>query len=88
MSRERKLLLRLLSGTSDPSFRFDELCLILRQLGFSERVRGDHFIFSHDGVREILNLQPEGRSAKPYQIKQVRHVILRYGLGGEDDDEV
>ncbi|MGB9487461.1 MAG: type II toxin-antitoxin system HicA family toxin, partial [Terriglobia bacterium] len=32
-------------------------------------------------------LQPKGNEAKPYQVKQVRHVILKYGLGGEPDAE-
>jgi len=32
------------------------------------------------GVEEILNLQPKGGKGKPYQVKQVREVILRYGL--------
>jgi hypothetical protein len=36
------------------------------------------------GVEEILNLQPKGSMAKPYQIKQVRNVIVRYKLGPED----
>jgi hypothetical protein len=44
------------------------------------RVRGSHHIFSRDGVEEILNLQPRGTNAKPYQAKQVRDVILKYKL--------
>jgi hypothetical protein len=32
-----------------------------------------------------LNLQPKGRQAKPYQVKQVRGVILKYRLGGTPD---
>jgi hypothetical protein len=36
-------------------------------------------------VEEIVNLQPKGRQAKPYQVKQVRHVILKYHLGGSGD---
>jgi len=51
------------------------------KLGFGERIRGSHHIFSRDGVEEILNLQPKGSKAKPYQVKQVRHVILKYRLG-------
>ncbi len=35
---------------------------------------------------EILNLQPKGAQAKPYQVKQVRNLILRYRLGGSDED--
>lgn len=29
---------------------------------------------------EVLNLQPRGSLAKPYQVKQVRAVIVRYKL--------
>jgi hypothetical protein len=49
-------------------------------LGFTERIRGGHHIFSKPGVPEILNLQPRGAVAKPYQVKQVRAVIVRYKL--------
>lgn len=38
--------------------------------------------FSKDGVDEILNLQPKGAQAKPYQVKQVRGVIVKYKLSG------
>jgi hypothetical protein len=43
-------------------------------------IRGDHHIFSRTGVEEILNLQPRGSLAKPYPVKQVRAVIVRYKL--------
>lgn len=62
--------------------RFDELCSLLGRLGFADRQRGgSHRIFSRDGVAEILNLQtrPDG-TAKPYQVRQVRDIILRYRL--------
>ncbi|MEW6232309.1 MAG: type II toxin-antitoxin system HicA family toxin [Chloroflexota bacterium] len=62
-----------------------KLCQLLRRLGFEERVRGSHHIFTKEGVEEILNLQPKGAKAKPYQVKQVRNVILKYKLGDEDD---
>ena len=38
-------------------------------------------------IVEILNLQPRGHQAKPYQVRQVRQVILNYRLGGEPDAE-
>jgi len=59
---------------------------MLRSLGFDERVRGSHHIFRKDGVRELVNLQREGSKAKVYQVRQVRGVILRYGLGGEGEE--
>jgi predicted RNA binding protein YcfA (HicA-like mRNA interferase family) len=80
-----KFLERILRGTSDANISFDQMCQLLRRLGFDERIRGSHHIFSKDGIEEILNLQPKGAKAKPYQVKQVRNVILKYRLGGEDD---
>lgn len=88
MSRHDKLLLRILRGASDANISFAGLCQLLYHLGFEERVRGDHHIFTKDGVEEILSLQPKGGDAKPYQVKQVRQVVLKYKLGGTADDEV
>ena len=81
-----KLLVRVLRGGSDPNIPFAGLCELLRHLGFTERTRGSHHVFFKEGVEEILNLQPRDNLAKPYQVKQVRRVILQYGLGGRDDD--
>jgi hypothetical protein len=86
MGKQDKLLVRVLRGTSDRNIPFDGLCALLHHLGFEERIRGSHHIFFKEGVEEILNLQPKGTSAKPYQVKQVRGVILRYKLGGEEND--
>jgi len=58
---------------------------LLRWLGFEERTRGSHHIFRRSGVRELINLQREGSKAKVYQVRQVRQVILRYGLGSGED---
>ena len=68
MSRA-KTLDRVLRGTTDANIRFEDLCRILKRLGFQERIRGDHHIFTRDGVEEILNLQPRGSLAKAYQVK-------------------
>ncbi|MPZ12694.1 MAG: type II toxin-antitoxin system HicA family toxin, partial [Kiloniellaceae bacterium] len=51
------------------------------------RIRGDHHIFSKFGVEEIINLQPQGSKAKPYQVKQARGVIVKYRLSGEEDEK-
>ena len=49
------------------------------------RIRGSHHIFRRRGVEEKVNLQRDDNKAKPYQVRQVRNVILRYGLGEIDD---
>ncbi len=77
-----KILIQVLRGQSDANIRFADLRGLLQRLGFVERVRGSHHIFWKERVEEILNLQPKGGKAKPYQVKQVRHVILKYKLGG------
>jgi predicted RNA binding protein YcfA (HicA-like mRNA interferase family) len=87
MGHHRKLISKILSRQADSTVRFTDLCSLLRRLGFEERVRGSHHIFVRNGVAEILNLQPRSdRSAKPYQVRQVRDVLLRYGLGVAADD--
>ena len=86
MDRHERRLMRILRGTSDASIPLADLCQLLRQMGFVERIRGSHHIFSREGVDEILNLQPKGRHAKPYQVKQVRSVVLRYKLGSTEDE--
>ncbi len=84
MGKYDKLLNRLLSGASDTNIAFDDLRQLLVRFGFNERIRGDHHIYTKDGVEEILNLQPLGSKAKPYQVKQVRAVIVRNKLGVPD----
>jgi hypothetical protein len=86
MSQRDKLLIKILLGTSDTNIPFDSLCQLLCTLGFDERVRGSHHIFFKEGIEEILNLQPKQGKAKAYQVKQVRNLILKYQLGGPDED--
>ena len=83
MSQYEKLLLSILGGTRDKGILFTDLRAVLDRLGFQSRIKGDHFIYTKDGVEEIINIQPVGNQAKPYQVKQVRNVILKYQLGGD-----
>jgi predicted RNA binding protein YcfA (HicA-like mRNA interferase family) len=89
VSRHAKLLLVLLDGASDQTIRFDGLCALLTRLGFTERRGGgSHRIFSHGRIPEILNLQRRtDRTAKPYQVRQIRAIILRYNLAVRADFE-
>ena len=84
MAKYEELLLRILRGTSDANISFNDLRPLLRRLGFAERIRGDHHIFRKAGIEEKINLQREGNKAKVYQVRQVRGVILKYGLGGTE----
>lgn len=80
----KKITEKILSGTSDANIKFTDLRKLVISLGFIERIKGDHFIYSKSGIIEIINLQPkkDGKS-KPYQVKQVRNIILKYKLISE-----
>ena len=83
MGKYEKLLLLVLRGTADANIGFDDLCQLLRRLGFEERIRGSHHNFRKAGVEAKINLQEDGSKAKAYQVKQVRAVIVENGLGEE-----
>lgn len=87
MGKIDKVIDKILRGTSDRNIPFVDLCQTLHHLGFEERIKGSHHIFYKDGLLEIINLQPKGSQAKPYQVKQIRDLITKYGLLGDKDDE-
>jgi hypothetical protein len=86
MSRREKMLRKVMDGGSDGNIPFDELCNLLGFLGFKERIRGSHHIFSRDGILEIINIQSLGGMAKVYQVKQIRNLIAKYRLGATIND--
>jgi len=86
MGKYTKLKQKILAGGSDTNVEFAGLRKLLLRLGFDERIRGSHHIFTRGDVQEILNLQPKDAKAKPYQVKQVRAILVKYRLGGTDVD--
>ena len=82
---EKKLIQKILSGLSDKNIRFEDLRKLLLSLDFTQRTKGDHYIFTRTTMEEIINLQPlrDGK-AKAYQVKQVRNIILKYKIHKED----
>lgn len=84
---DKGILEKILTGLSDKNIRFNELRNLVLSLGFDERIKGDHHIFTKAGVPEILNLQPlRDGMAKAYQVKQIRSIILKYKLRKEVRD--
>jgi hypothetical protein len=81
--RPKRVLEAVLSGRSDANIRFESLCKLLIWLEFAQHGSGSHHMFSRPGVVELVNLQADGEKAKRYQVRQVREVILRYGLHRE-----
>ena len=81
---DRKVLEKVLSGLSDKNIKFADIKKMIMSFGFDCRIKGDHHIFAREGIVEIINLQPlKDGKAKPYQVKQVRNLILKYKLNEE-----
>lgn len=80
MPTNEKILIEIMSGSKDTNIRFSELQKLLDALGFKCRKKGDHFIYYKSGVDEIINIRPDGNKAKPYQVKQIRSIILKYKM--------
>jgi predicted RNA binding protein YcfA (HicA-like mRNA interferase family) len=80
MVKSDRIREKILLANADANIDFADLCRLLVNLGFSERIKGSHHIFVRTAVDEIINLQPKGNKAKAYQVKQVRNIILKYKL--------
>ena len=78
-SRRDRLLEQVLAGDAVLSFR--DLGFLLRSLGVSlARVSGSHHIYVHPRATRPINVQKLGKDAKPYQLRQLRSIVLEFGL--------
>lgn len=80
MPSNEKIFQEVMCGLKDANIRFSELQKLLDVLGFQCRIKGDHFIYYKNGIDEIINIQMNGNKAKPYQVKQIRSIVLKYKL--------
>ena len=88
MTKKQKIIEKLLSGESDNNLDFLDLVNLLKKLGFQHRVKGSHNIFYRDSMPEIINIHPlNDNKAKPYQVKQLRNLILKYKLKLKSDEK-
>lgn len=86
MGKYEKLIFQILRGTSDANIAFSDLINLMQYFGFEMRIKGSHHIFRKKGVEEKPNLQKDGDKAKPYQVRQIRKIILKYKLGVKNDE--
>ena len=86
MSKIDKLIKKLLSGTSDNNFDFDDLRKVIEHYGFNYRSKGTSlFVYSRNDIFDRINIQSQKniRQAKSYQVKQVREILKKYIVGNE-----
>ena len=84
MAQIKKVYRLVCSGTADKSIRFADLQKLILALGFDlARISGDHFIYTREGMEEIINIQPDKgdpSKAKSFQVRQLRRIITKYSL--------
>lgn len=79
MAKPSKTLDQVMGSQGTVSFRdFERLLLAL---GFRhDRTSGSHRIYVHPQAKRPLSVQPRGKDAKPYQVRQLRAMIEEFGL--------
>lgn len=78
MTRVAKLNARFLS---DARLNYAEFLVMVAAYGFTlRRVTGSHAIYARDGIDDQLNLQPRGKDAKLYQVRQFRRIVALHNL--------
>lgn len=82
--KKSKLLRKLLSGSKN--VRFSEATQVAEAFGFRlDRITGNHHIFIHPDLPDLINLQNIKGKAKPYQVKQLLKIVEKYNLRMEED---
>mgnify|MGYP001562447122 CR=1 FL=1 len=79
MASDEKTFDAVLNGRGTIAFR--DLEHLLLALGFKlARTSGSHRIYVHSRASRPLSIQPMGKDAKRYQIRQLRDIINQFGL--------
>jgi len=81
----QKIYQRILAGRADHNIAFDDLRLLLSSVGFRERMKGGHHIYTKEAIEEIINIQEKRGKAKPYQVRQIRQILVKYKVEPEDE---
>ena len=64
------------------------MCNLLKKIGFNEKIKGSHHIYTYNKIEEIINIQPVNNKAKEYQVRQIRRLLLKYRLWRNINEEI
>lgn len=71
--------------SSNKSGKFADLQKLLLAHGFRlDRVRGSHEIYTRAGVPEHIAIQPNGKEAMDYQIREFLRIVKTYQISLDD----
>jgi predicted RNA binding protein YcfA (HicA-like mRNA interferase family) len=79
MAKADAILEKVISGHGRIPFRDFQKLLV--KLGFRlGRTRGSHHVYVHPKVTRPLSIQSMGNEAKPFQVRQLRDMIVEFDL--------
>jgi predicted RNA binding protein YcfA (HicA-like mRNA interferase family) len=84
MSKIQKLFAAFLQNQKNQSFRDFETLLHAFRFEY-QRTSGSHRIWRHPLIRQSLSIQPKGKDAKDYQVKQFLAMVSEHDLKHSDD---
>lgn len=85
MSQRKKLYDKIMSSKQDNNIGYDEICNLLKHMGFACRQKGtSHIVFSKSQYEDILNFQNKNGKCKAYQVEQIRRFFRKENIGYED----
>ena len=80
MTKPAKLYSLLMQSTNR-SVDFRDFIAMIEAFGFSHaRTKGSHRSFAHPTCPRLLVLQPNGKEAKRYQVREFLDMIEEFGL--------
>jgi predicted RNA binding protein YcfA (HicA-like mRNA interferase family) len=80
VTKPAKLYAQLLQST-DRSVDFRDFIAMVEAFGFMlARTKGSHRSFAHPSCPKLLVLQPNGKDAKRYQVREFLDMIEEFGL--------
>ena len=80
MTKPAKLYALLLQST-DRSVSFRDFVAMVEAFGFVQaRTKGSHRSYAHPACNALLVLQPKGKDAKRYQVREFLAIVEEYGL--------
>lgn len=83
MTQLEKLYAQLIANRGD--MRFADFLRIVEAFGFVHvRTKGSHQSYAHSACPRLLVLQPKGKDAKRYQVREFLDMVEQYGLTLDD----
>lgn len=84
MTKPPKLYALLLQST-DRSVDFRDFLAMIEAFGFTHiRTKGSHRSYAHPACNALLVVQPKGKDAKRYQVREFLGIVEAYGLNLDD----